>query len=67
MVKMTQSFSHWLFKNHRDKFGLVMLGHVELVTEEMYNEYLAWCQTEDGKQYLEGGTKYRKENDNAEL
>lgn len=61
MVKLTQSLSHWLFENHKDKLSLIMFGHVELLTEEMYAEYLAWCQTEDGKQYLKGGSKYKEE------
>ena len=32
MVKLTNSLSHWLWVNHRDIIGLVMLGHVELIT-----------------------------------
>ena len=32
-----------------------MFGHVELFTEEMQKEYIAWCQTEEGKSYLKGG------------
>ena len=59
MVKFTQSMSHWLWNNHSDIYGLVLLGHTELITKEMYDEYIKWCQTEDGKQYLEGGTKYK--------
>lgn len=58
MVKLTQSLRHWLLENHKDIIGLIMLGHIELYTEEMQKEYLDWCQTEDGKQYLEGGSKY---------
>ena len=61
MVKLTQSLSHWLWKNHKDIVGLIMFGHTELFTEEMQKEYLAWCQTDDGKQYLKGGSKYREE------
>lgn len=58
MIKLTQSLRHWLFENHRDKLALIIFGHVELMTDEMVNEYLDWCDTEDGKQYLEGGSKY---------
>ena len=61
MVKLTQSLRHWLWENHRDKIGLIMLGHIELLTEEMEQQYLAWCKTEDGKQYLKGGSKYKPE------
>lgn len=64
MVKFTQSFSHWLWKNHRDIYALVLLGHVELVTDEMTKNYLEWCKTEDGRQYLKGGSKYI-ENDSG--
>lgn len=58
MVKLTQSLQHWLWENHRDKIGLILLGHTELFTAEMQKEYLEWCKTEDGKQYLKGGSKY---------
>lgn len=60
MVKMTQSLSHWLWTNHRDIFGLVCLGHVELITDEMWASYIAWCETDEGKQYLEGGERWRE-------
>lgn len=46
MVKLTQSLSKWLFDNHKDKYALIMLGYTELLTEETYQEYLAWCETE---------------------
>lgn len=58
MVKLTQSLQHWLWENHRDKIVLIQFGHTELLSEEMYKEYLEWCQTEEGRQYLKGGSKY---------
>ena len=61
MVKITQSLSHWLFVNHKDKIGLIMLGHTELLTNEMYNEYIEWCKTEEGRSYLKGGANYKEE------
>ena len=61
MVKLTQSLSHWLFVNHKDKIGLIMLGHTELLTNEMYNEYIEWCKTEEGRSYLKGGANYKEE------
>lgn len=61
MVKLTQSLQHWLWENHRDKLGLILLGHTELVTDEMWAEYIEWCKTEDGKQYLVGGSKYKED------
>lgn len=60
MVKLTQSLAQWLMENHRDLIALILFGHTELITEEMWNEYLAWCLTEDGAQYLKGGSKYKE-------
>ena len=62
MVILTQSLEHWLFENHKDKFDLIMFGHLELFTEEMQKKYIEWCKTDEGKQYLEGGSKYDPEH-----
>ena len=62
MVIMTQSLEHWLFKFYRDKLVTISFGHLEDFTEEMQKEYLEWCQTDEGKQYLEGGIKYNHEH-----
>lgn len=66
MVKMTQSFEKWLWDNHRDKFVLIALGHVELLTEEMAQQYIEWCGTEEGQKYLKGGSEYIEEEQNEE-
>lgn len=63
MVRLTQSLEHWLFENHKDILPLILLGHVELFTEEMQKEYIEWCKTDDGKQYLKGGSKYKEETE----
>lgn len=63
MVRLTQSLSHWLFVNHPKELPLIMFGHVELLTEEMYAEYLEWCQTDEGKSYLKGGANYKVEEE----
>lgn len=63
MVKLTQSLREWLWRNHRDIIHLILLGHTELLTEEMAKECIAWCKTEDGRQYLRGGAKYKEEED----
>ena len=63
MVRLTQSLSHWLFVNHPKELPLIMFGHVELLTEEMYAEYLEWCQTDEGKSYLKGGENYKEEEE----
>ena len=60
MVKLTKSLEHWLFTNHRDIIVLILLGHTELFTEDMQKEYLAWCKTDEGRQYLKGGSKYEE-------
>lgn len=60
MVKLTQSLQQWLWENHKDILTLIMFGHVELFTEKMQEEYIAWCQTDEGNQYLEGGSKYKE-------
>lgn len=61
MIKLTQSLQHWLWTNHRDKISLILFGHTELLTEEILLEYVEWCKTEEGKQYLKGGSKYKEE------
>ncbi len=58
MVKLTQSLERWLYVNHHDKLGLIMFGHTELMTEEMFKEYIEWCKTPEGKSYLKGGSNY---------
>lgn len=58
MNRMTHSFSVWCLKFHRDIYPLLMFGHNELITKEMYQEYLDWVQTDEGKQYLEDGGEH---------
>lgn len=60
MIELTCSLRHWLFENHKDKLALILFGHTELMTDEMWDEYIDWCRTDDGKQYLEGGSKYEE-------
>lgn len=62
MVKLTQSLRKWLWDNHRDIIGLIMFGHLELFADEMQEEYLVWCQTDEGRKHLEGGSEYKEEN-----
>ncbi len=58
MVILTQSMEVFLWKFHRETLPLIMLGHAELFTEEMAKEYIDWALTEEGLQYLDGGSKY---------
>ena len=60
MVELTQSLRHWLWENHRDIIGLIMFGHTELLTDEMWEQYIEWCKTDDGKKYLQGGSEYKE-------
>lgn len=66
MVKLTQSLQHWLWENHRDLIGLIMFGHVELFTEDMQREYIAWCRTDEGRKYLKGGSEYKEVEQDAD-
>lgn len=63
MIKLTQSFAAWCLKFHRDIYSPMMFGHIELLTQELYDEYIAWVKTDEGKQYLKGGSKYKEESD----
>lgn len=62
MVRLTQSLEQWLFENHKEIIPMIMFGHVELFTDEMNQQYLAWCATDDGRQYLKGGSKYKEDD-----
>ena len=61
MIRLTQSFAQWLATNHKELIPLIIFGHTELVTDEMYQEYLEWCLTDEGRQYLRGGSKFKEE------
>lgn len=58
MVKLTQSFYMFMWKKDREKLVLISSGHTELVTKELYNEYLEWCKTDEGEKHLVGGEEY---------
>ena len=61
MVKLTKSLEHWLWENHRDIIvPLILFGCTELLAPEMNKEYLAWCQTDEGRKYLKGGSEYKE-------
>lgn len=68
MVRMTESLRHWLWDNgYIQEMVLIGFGHLECFTEEMQKEYLKWCQTEEGKKYLKGGSEYKDcENEESE-
>lgn len=57
---MTQSLEQYLARYHRDKFALISFGHIELLTDEIMYDYLDWCKTDEGRQYLKSGSKYNE-------
>ena len=56
--KLTASLEHWLAVNEPEAFVLISFGHIELFTDEMKGRYIKWLQTDEGKEYLVGGSKY---------
>ena len=67
MTKCTQSLRHWLFENgYKKELVYIEFGHTEFLTEDMWNRYIEWCKTDEGRQYLKGGSKYVEEG-RAEL
>lgn len=42
MIKLTRNFREWLFANYPSIFISVTFGHTELITDEIYNQYLEW-------------------------
>lgn len=56
MIELSPSLKHWLLENHPDKLTLIMFGHTEYMTDEMWDEYAEWIRTGEGMNY--------KENDN---
>lgn len=61
MVRLTQSLQAFLTKKERlDVIYFLTLGHTELLTSDLYREYLQWCQTEEGRSYLKGGANYKE-------
>ena len=53
MIKLTKSLTYWLIENgYQKELVLIAFGHNELLTDDMKQRYLAWCETDDGKQYI---------------
>lgn len=61
MIVFTQSMAHFLEQRYPKEMALIMFGHTELLTEEIAAEYVEWCKTDEGRQYLKGGAKYDEE------
>lgn len=58
MVALTASLEHWLTENHCEIIPLLYFGHTELLTEEMWMEYMKWCKTDEARDYFPGGKYY---------
>ena len=62
MIKLTQSLEQFMWQYYREKLTLLTFGHTEELTPEIWNEYIEWCKTDEGEQYLRGGSKYKEDN-----
>ena len=49
MVKLTQSLKKYLDNYHSDIIIPLTFGHTELLTQEIWEEYIDWCQTDEGR------------------
>ncbi len=64
MTKCTQSLRQWLVDNgYTKELVYIEFGHSEYLTKDMWDRYIEWCKTDEGKQYLKGGSKYVEEGD----
>ena len=63
MIKMTRSLEVFLSRNYPKQFVTISFGHLEDFTDEMKDEYIEWVMTDEGKEYLEGGKHYEREED----
>lgn len=61
MIKLTRSLQRFLWQFYREKYALIAFGHTELLSDDMWQEYLSWCKTDEGKRYLKGGSEYKEE------
>ncbi len=67
MVRFTLSMKEWIIKYHPELIVPIMFGHIELFTDEMKKEYLEWCKSDEGKEYLKGGSKYMDDEYNRQI
>lgn len=48
MFELSPRLKQWLCENHPDKLTLIMFGHTEYMTDEMWAEYVEWIRTGEG-------------------
>ena len=53
MIKMTKSFEVFIARYHKDILVPLSFGHIELMTDEIWEEYVNWCETDEAKPYLD--------------
>lgn len=44
MIKLTKNITQWLSINHPDKLLLITSGQIEVLTKEIWNQYMDWLQ-----------------------
>jgi hypothetical protein len=49
---MTKSFEIFISQYHKDILVPLSFGHIELMTDEIWEEYVNWCETDETKPYL---------------
>lgn len=54
-VFMTRNFRMFMYRYHREELVLLALGRKDVLTDEIWQEYLDWCQSEEADPYF-----YRK-------
>ena len=52
MIEMTKSFEVFIARKHKDILVPLSFGHIELMTDEIWEEYVNWCETDEAKPYL---------------
>lgn len=51
-VHLAENFRVFLEKNHKDIIFPLTHGHHYVLTDEIFHEYILWCQTDEGRKYL---------------
>ena len=51
-VHLAENFRVFLEKNHKDIVFPLTHGHHYVLTDEIFHEYIMWCQTDEGRMYL---------------
>lgn len=52
MIRLTKSLEFFIIRYHKDILVPLSFGHSEVLTEEIWQEYLNWCQTDEAKPYM---------------